>query len=110
MQPMAQLADVLGNQLNAPVIDKTGLTGKYDFTLDFAPEPGQGPAGMPLLPPPPPGGGDAGAVKAGLAGDSSDAPSLFNAVQEQLGLKLEKRKGPLEVIVVDHAEKAPTEN
>ena len=110
MQPMERLADMLGNQLGVPVINKTGLSGNYDYTLDFAREPGQGLPGLPPPPPPPPGIGDGGPGKAGLAGDPSDAPSLLTAVQEQLGLKLEKKKGPLEVLVIDHAEKTPTEN
>jgi uncharacterized protein (TIGR03435 family) len=109
MQPVKQLADFLGDQLHIPVIDKTGITGNYDFTLDFAPEPGQGPMGLPPPPPPPPGGND-GAVKAGDTNDQADAPTLLTAIQEQLGLKLDKKKGPLEVLVVDHIEKTPTEN
>lgn len=66
-----------------PVIDKTGLTGDYDFTLDWTPN-------------------DA------TSGDLS-APSLFTALQEQMGLKLEAQNAPREVLVIDHAEK-PTEN
>ena len=110
MRSLPQLADMFGNQLGFPVIDRTGLSGNYDFTLDFAPEPGQGP--MPGLPPPPPpqGGGDSGPGRGGLAGDTSDAPSLLTAVQEQLGLKLEKKKGPLDILIIDHAEKTPAEN
>jgi uncharacterized protein (TIGR03435 family) len=113
MQPMDRIADMLGNQLGTAVVDKTGLTGKYDFTLEFALDPGKGLLpGLPPPPPPPPGGGgDGGPPRAvGFATDPSDAPSLINAVQEQLGLRLEKKKGPLELMVVDRAEKTPTEN
>jgi uncharacterized protein (TIGR03435 family) len=112
MQAVDRIADVLGNQLGTPVVDKTGLTGNYDFTLEFALEPGKGIGpGLPPPPPPPPGGGDGGPPRAvGFATDPSDAPSLINAVQEQLGLKLEKKKGPLELLVIDRAEKTPTEN
>jgi uncharacterized protein (TIGR03435 family) len=73
----------LTRELDRPVINKTGLTGKYDFTLKFTP--GQS------------------------AGSDSEAASIFVAVQEQLGLKLEPTKAPLDVLVIDHVEK-PTEN
>jgi uncharacterized protein (TIGR03435 family) len=75
--------------------DKTGLTGKYDFTLEFSQ------AGLP------------GPTGRGLAGpdDVGDpAPDLFNALEKQLGLKLEKSKTQLDVIVVDHMDKEPTGN
>jgi uncharacterized protein (TIGR03435 family) len=97
---------MLGEQLGRPVRDETGLKGKYDFTLDFAPEPGQGPMrGMPM---PMPGPGGEGR---GPAPDSQEGgPSLLTAVQEQIGLKLESKKGPVDTLVIDHAEKVPTEN
>lgn len=68
------------------VVDKTGLKGNYDFVLDFAPD---GPGG--------PGG------PAPLA--DSSAPSLFTALQEQLGLKLEAAKAPVDIIVIERLEK-----
>jgi uncharacterized protein (TIGR03435 family) len=79
-------------ELGHPVIDKTGMTEKYDMTLDWTPTQGAASA---------PGG------EAGQASTSSDvpAPSLFTAVQEQLGLKLEAEKGPIETLVIDQAEK-----
>jgi uncharacterized protein (TIGR03435 family) len=118
VQPVSALADVLGNQLGTPVVDKTGLAGTFDYTLDFSRESVQGGgllAGLPPPPPPPPppGGGFAGpGPGAGPAptGDQSEAPSLFTAVQEQLGLKLDKKRGPLDVLVIDQANKTPTEN
>ncbi|MBZ5576437.1 MAG: TIGR03435 family protein [Acidobacteriia bacterium] len=93
------LAQVLSNQLGRPVLDKTELTGNYDFKLTWTPDPGQGggPFGPPppgVEPPPPP---------------DPNGPSLFTAVQEQLGLRLESQKGPVDMIVVDRAEK-PSEN
>ncbi|MBV8845515.1 MAG: TIGR03435 family protein [Bryobacterales bacterium] len=109
MRTVQEIADMLGNQLGTPVVDKTGLSGKYDFTLTFSREPGQGLPGLPPPPPPPPGG-DAGPGKLGPGPDLSDAANLFTAVQEQLGLKLDKKKGPLDVLVIDHMEKTPTEN
>jgi uncharacterized protein (TIGR03435 family) len=110
-QPMSGLAEDLSRQLDLPVVDMTGLTGKYDFTLYFSPE---GLAGMRLpggLPPnaPPPGEGGPGTPMAG-APDAQSSPNLFTALQEQLGLKLEQRKGPVELLVIDHLEKAPIEN
>ena len=105
-QTTSDLANMLGEQLGRPVRDETGLKGKYDFTLDFAPEPGQGPMrGMPM---PMPGPGGEGR---GPAPDSQEGgPSLLTAVQEQIGLKLESKKGPVDTLVIDHAEKVPTEN
>jgi uncharacterized protein (TIGR03435 family) len=78
----------LSGQLAAPVEDDTGLTGKYDFTLSWI-------AQIPNSP-------DLDAEVAG--------PSLNTAVQEQLGLKLTPKKGEVEMIVVDHAEKQPADN
>ena len=94
--PVSALAQRLSMFLHEPVIDMTGLTGKYDITLKFVPEQGQ-------LPPPPGGG-----APDGMAPPPSDAsgPTLQTAVQDQLGLKLESGKGPVEMIVIDHVEKA----
>jgi uncharacterized protein (TIGR03435 family) len=77
--------------LGRTVIDKTGLTGRYDFTLNWAPDPGV-PGARPDGPdaPPPP---------------DPDGPSIFTAMQEDLGLKLQSAKGPVEIIVIDRAEK-----
>jgi uncharacterized protein (TIGR03435 family) len=96
---ISQLIDSLSRFTNRVVLDKTNLTGKYDINLDYTPEQGQGqapppppPPGMPPLPPIDPNG-----------------PSLFTALQEQLGLKLESQKGPVEMLVIDHVER-PSEN
>jgi uncharacterized protein (TIGR03435 family) len=107
-QSLPRLADMLANQLGRPVIDKTGLTGDYDYTLEFSPE-GLGGGMLAGLPPPlpPPGGG--GPPEPTSTADQ-DSPGLLAAVQEQLGLKLESKKGPLDLLVIDHAEKTPTEN
>jgi len=80
-------------------VDKTGLTGKYDFNLRYSQVGLPGPVGRALTAAPP---GDA---------DLSDpAPDLFTALEKQLRLKLEKSKTQLDVIVVDHMDKQPTEN
>ena len=101
---MAQLSDILSEQLGRPVVDMTGLAAEYDYTLDFSPEGLAAMRGMPMMGPPPPG-----AVTEG-GRQSEPGPSIFSALQEQLGLRLESRKGPVDLIVVDSAEKTPTEN
>lgn len=96
--PIANLAGMLSWLLGHNVVDRTGLTGKYDFTLQWTPDEGESPilssassgtpSGQPSPPPPDPNG-----------------PSLATALEEQLGLKLESKKGPVEIIVIDHVEK-----
>ena len=92
--PMSYLAWWLSQQLNRPVIDKTGLDRFYDFTLEWAPDPQ--PDGV--RPP----GADAPVP-------APDGPTIFTALREQLGLKLESRRGLVEVLVIDHAAR-PSEN
>ena len=82
---MSQFVDVLGNMLDRPVVDKTGFTGTFTVRLDFDSE--------------------------GVFGKHDDSnpdlsrPSIFAAIKEQLGLKLEAQRSSAEVLVVDHAEK-----
>jgi len=90
---------LLSRLLGRTIIDKTGLTGKYDFTLRWTPDQGAG------VPPVSPAGAPAGTATA----PDQSGPDIFTAVQEQLGLKLEPVKGPVDVIVIDHIEK-PAEN
>lgn len=120
---MSSVAQALGQQLGRIVIDKTGLTGKYDFTLKFAADPAYMPRMMgPKGPGPGPGPGpSAGPIEGGAAGSGENAPgmapgapetsgpSIFTAIQQQLGLKLESQKGPVEILVIEHAEK-PSED
>ncbi len=83
--------------------DKTGLTGKYDFKLEFSPAGLPGPlAGRPIAAAP-------GAAPPAAVSDPG-GPDLFTALEKQLGLKLEKSKTQLDVFVVDRMDKAPTEN
>jgi uncharacterized protein (TIGR03435 family) len=93
------LAHLLAQQLGKTVVDKTGLTGGYDYTLQWTPD---------NMPPPGAGGAGGGAPHDDNASDVV-GPSLFTALEEQLGLKLESGKGPVDVIVIDHIE-APSAN
>jgi uncharacterized protein (TIGR03435 family) len=94
---MVPLANFLVQIVGRPVIDRTGLSSFYDLTLKWAPDAGGNPApfGLPagVLPqaPQPPA--------------DPDAPTIVTAVQEQLGLKLEAGRGPVEVVVIDRLEK-----
>jgi uncharacterized protein (TIGR03435 family) len=92
---ISTLVTILARQLGRPVVDKTGLTGDYDYTVEYTPDDGAPP------PRPPDGSAPAAAPDPGA--------SIFTALQEQLGLKLESTKGPVDVVVIDHIEK-PTEN
>jgi len=94
---MPNLAIALSRLTGQPVSDKTGITGNYSVHLTFAADDSIS------LPPPPTGdfGNPAQNVDAG--------PSMFTAIQEQLGLKLQAGKGPVEVLVIDHVER-PSEN
>lgn len=92
-QPISQLTAMLSNQLGHPVLDRTGLTGRYDFTLDY------GASGM--------GPGPAPPVEAD-AGDTE--PDIAAAVQQQLGLRLLAGKAEINVLIVDKLEKVPVAN
>jgi uncharacterized protein (TIGR03435 family) len=86
---MATFARNLSNFAGRITVDRTGLPGIYDIDLEWLPD---------QLPPP-------GSLPAGLSPPPSDAPSLFTAVQEQLGLRLDSQRGPVEVLVIDSAER-----
>ena len=90
---IADLARWLSVSLGCPVLDKTGLTGKYDYKLEWTPNDNPAPPDSASDRLPPPSSAD------------SIGPSLFTAIQEQLGLKLESGKGPVEIIVIDHIER-----
>jgi uncharacterized protein (TIGR03435 family) len=96
-ETMAQFTAGLSNQVGRPVIDGTGLTGKYDMLIRWSLQP---PA-----PPRPPGAEGTVPVAADPAG-----PTIFMALQEQLGLKLESKKAMVEIVVVDSYAKTPSEN
>ena len=110
-QTMAQLAKGLEDQLNRAVVDMTGLTGKYDFVVQFAPDPGSLPGG-------PDRGRGPGAPLPRASPDGLQIPgandpsglTLIGALQQQLGLRLHSTKAPLDILIVDRANKLPTEN
>jgi uncharacterized protein (TIGR03435 family) len=93
-QPLGNLCDLLSRALQRPVVDQTGLTGRFDAVLTFAADtavPASGPG-----------------VESG--GSPSYGASVFGALQSQLGLKLEPKRLPVEFLVVESAEKMPIEN
>jgi uncharacterized protein (TIGR03435 family) len=99
---MPELAGRLGGWTSHPIVDRTGLAGRFDFVLEFTPDMSRF-----QLPP--------GAAAPPAAGGPSDVASdpgsdAAHAVEKQLGLKLTEAKAMLDVIVIDHAEKTPTEN
>jgi uncharacterized protein (TIGR03435 family) len=90
---MAELASVFQRAvLDRPVVDETGLPGRYDFDLEFTPDETEW-----------------GGAFAGRQNTDSDKPGLYTAIQEQLGLKLVAATGPVETLVIDHIEQ-PTPN
>lgn len=101
---LATLAEMISRFSERPVVDMTGLQGQYEFDLVFAPETMHGMPG-PLRAGPPPG--DGGAAPAEAPAEAAD--TISDAVQ-RYGLKLEPRKAPVEIVVVDHIEREPTEN
>lgn len=95
-QTTRNISDFLSPLMERPVVDLTGLTDKYDFTLYWTAE-------YPMV--------RSGPKALGVDAEPSDpAPTIFAAVQDQLGLKLEPRSAPVEILVIDRVEKTPTEN
>jgi uncharacterized protein (TIGR03435 family) len=94
---IADFATMISGTAQRVVVDKTGLTGYYDIALTYTPAGDQLPQGPPPpgAPPPPP--------------IDPDGPTFFTAIQEQLGLKLDNQRGPVEVVVIDSIQQ-PTEN
>jgi len=112
-QTLANYADTLGRFLGSPVADQTAIEGKYDFSLELSRDSlarGTGLAMVKMGVATGAGGGPS--AEAANPADSVDADSenpIFKSVQEY-GLKLEKRKVPMDLLVIDHIEKSPTEN
>jgi len=95
--PASAIANVLSPLVQRVVVNRTGLTGEWEFELTFTPDPSslQIPPGLPLPP--------------AAANAEPNAPSLFTALEEQLGLKLQPARGPVEMLVVDRVQQ-PTAN
>ena len=87
-QPLSRLTFLLSRRMDRPVLDLTGLDGLYDFTLDIS--------GLNNFNP--------------RSADDISGPSIFTAVQTDLGLKLDSRKAPVDVLVIDSVNKLPAEN
>ncbi len=102
-QPLSKLTAMLGGVLHRPVLDKTGLTGKYDFSVEFNID-------LRGLGPPPPGPGGPAPATAPVDSANEPGPDLAAAVQQQLGFRLAGAKANLDVLIIDKAEKAPTDN
>jgi uncharacterized protein (TIGR03435 family) len=132
-----RLKNIAPGYIQTPVLDSTGLEGAYDFTLSFSPAGatraggGEGRGGGESAPPPPggasgspsPGSSSPGSSSPGnapgqsspgsapvAASDPNGAVTLFQAIERQLGLKLETQKRPVPVLVIDHVEQKPVEN
>ncbi len=91
-QTIAQLiGEIAGRTLNGPLTDATGLTGQYDYTLFWSMS-------------------ATTAARNPMSTAETSGPSIFDAVQDQLGLKIEKTRAPVQVLVVDHVNKQPAEN
>jgi uncharacterized protein (TIGR03435 family) len=84
---MAQLADFVARETDEMVVDKTAIEGVYDFQLRWAHD-----------------------IQGADTPAAETAPSIFTAIQETLGLRLKPEKIPVEIVVVDHMERLPTEN
>ena len=88
--PASSIAGVLSGIMGRTVVDRTGLTGRYDFTLEWNPEDlsyGNG-------------------FDPATSSANAPGPSIFTSLQEQLGLRLDSQRGPVDVLFIDHAEKA----
>ncbi len=84
---MADFARNLSNFAGRIIVDKTGFAGAFDLDLEWTPD---------QLPPP-------GTLPQGIPGPPADGPSLFTAMQEQLGLRLDSQRGPVDMLVIDSA-------
>lgn len=112
-QTLTNYADTLGRFLGSPVADQTAIEGKYDFSLELSRDSLMRSTGLNMVKMGAANGGGGGpSAETGNPADAADADSenpIFKSVQ-QYGLKLEKRKAPVDILVIDRIEKSPTEN
>jgi len=87
---MARLADIISRDLDRPLLDRTGLNGKFDVDLTWRPDRTRGPTPSPS--------------------DDLDHPTVFSELREKLGLTVRSGKAPIDTVTVDHVERIPTEN
>jgi len=87
---MARLADIISRDLDRPLLDRTGLNGKFDVDLTWRPDRTRGPKPSPS--------------------DDLDHPTVFSELREKLGLTVSSGKAPIDTVTVDHVERIPTEN
>ena len=92
--PITKLIEMLSSTLGRRVVDKTDLTGNFDMSMTWTPDETQA-MQFPNVPQPRPA--------------DPTGPSLFTAIQQQLGLKLESSRGPVDILIIDRAEK-PSQN
>ena len=104
---LAALAAALSQMLDRPVVDLSGIKGTYDIDLEWVPDEHESGAltKMRIM-----GGPAGGGAEAHEETSDPNGQSIFGALQEKLGLRLEGRKSPVDILVVDAAEKVPTEN
>jgi uncharacterized protein (TIGR03435 family) len=106
---MSGLADMLSNVMDRPVIDQTALKGNFDMDLEWSGDDGGGAMRF-GLPPRGSGGPEGGGGEGRHQDESADAPSIFTSLQDKMGLKLDPRKEQVDFLVIENAEKVPTEN
>ncbi len=108
--PLSDLVQQFSFALAARIIDKTGLTGKYDFTLEFTPPENGSLVGLLATLPLSPGQQAPLSLAGANPGQLDSASAVSSAMEKQLGLKLEASKIPVDVLVIDHVDKTPTPN
>src|SRR5436190_16016437 len=99
---VGNFAELLSRQMDRPVVDETGLKASYDFSLEWTPDERQRTQFLPGGGGPPPGAEDRPRPGGPDGAQPPSGPTIFVAVQEQLGLKMEAKKAPVEILVIDH--------
>jgi len=108
--PLVDLVQQFSYMLNVPMIDRTGLTGNYDFTFEFTLPENAGRVGGRAMLPLSPGQLAPRNTAVPTEGEIAAAPNVSSAMEKQLGLKLQGTRLPADLLVIDHVEKTPTDN